>query len=312
MRILFVVNPTEGSSSPIREGIFYRFEAGCKYSGIPNGKNPSCPLLCYEIISSEFTAHYTRYCNTGYGHGGSENALSDKAKEPRIDRGREQRVAPLSLVDILQPLSEEELEELAARWPDIRLEKGEEFYRRREHNSGLFLIKSGRVRVYRLSLSGKQLTLVLLSAGKVITGRRMWNLYAQAMEPSVVTFVRRADLERLIHNTPEVELRLIDVLADDLHLMDDLLFDVVYKDVTARLAGLILRLLDSEGVVDREGYAIPTRYTHVQLGAMIGSRRVAVTNAFNRLREAGAVETSQHRIRVRSTEALGRTATQEK
>ena len=87
---------------------------------------------------------------------------------------------------------------------------------------------------------------------------------------------------------------------------------MIHKDVSARLASLILRLLDAEGVVSREGYTIPTRYTHVQLGSMIGARRAAVTNAFNHLREAGVVETTQGRIRVNDAEALKQAAAREK
>jgi hypothetical protein len=44
-----------------------------------------------------------------------------------MNRRRERRIRSLSRVDILEPLSEEELEELAARCPDIHLQKGQEF-----------------------------------------------------------------------------------------------------------------------------------------------------------------------------------------
>lgn len=46
--------------------------------------------------------------------------------------------------------------------------KGVEVYHRREHRDGLFLIEEGRVRVYRVSLQGDQLTLALLSAGPLL------------------------------------------------------------------------------------------------------------------------------------------------
>lgn len=160
-------------------------------------------------------------------------------------------------MDIREPLSEEELTQLTARYPDIHLAR-EEFHRRMEHDSGLFLIKSGRVQAYRLSLLGKRLTVAMFSSGSLLGGRRMREMYAQAMEPSVVCFVRRQDLERLVGRRPALGLRLIDLLSDDLRMMDELLYDVVYKEVPARLASLILRLLSNEGVVNREGYKIPT------------------------------------------------------
>jgi CRP/FNR family transcriptional regulator, cyclic AMP receptor protein len=225
---------------------------------------------------------------------------------------REQPIEPLSLVDLLEPLSAEEKEELAARSPDIPLTKGEEFYRQDQHNGGLFFIKSGRVQVYRLSHLGKQLTLAVLSSGMVLTGRRMWNLYAQALEPSVVAFIRRQDLDHLIRAKPEVGLVLIDLLADDLRLMDELLSDVIYKDVPARLASLILRLLAREGVVSGEGYTIPVHYTHAQMGYMIGARRVAVTRAFGQLQDKGALQLRRRMIYVRDTDDLEHAAAREK
>jgi CRP/FNR family transcriptional regulator len=59
------------------------------------------------------------------------------------------------------------------------------------------------------------------------------------------------------------------------------------REVPARLANLILLLIESEGVRTSTHFKIPTRYTHQQLGTMIGANREAVTRAFNRLREVG-------------------------
>jgi len=76
------------------------------------------------------------------------------------------------------------------------------------------------VRVYRLSSRGDQLTLIVLSAGTVLSGPRLRGLHAQAVEPSVVAFMKREYLESLIRKTPEVGLRLADLWAERLRLMD--------------------------------------------------------------------------------------------
>jgi len=214
----------------------------------------------------------------------------------------------LSLVDVLEPLSEEELEELAARCPDIRLEKGQEFYRPHEHDAGLFLIKEGRVLVYELTSSGEQLTLVVLGAGTALTARRLQGMHARALEPSVLAFMRREDLMYFLRRKPEMGLHLMDLLADRLRLMDARMSDVIHKEVPARLASLILQLLSEEGVVGLGERVIPGPYTHEQLGTMIGAKRVAVARAFRRLREARAVEVEHYRIRVTDLEALERIA----
>ena len=214
----------------------------------------------------------------------------------------------LSLVDILEPLSEGELEELADRCPDVRLQKGEDFYRPKEHDGGLFLIKEGRVRVYRISPQGEDLTLAIVSSGTALSCRRLQGLHAQAMEPSVLAFMPRAELEHLVRKKPEVGLRLVDLLAERLRLMDARMSDVIHKEVPARLASLILQLLSEEGVMGPGGREIPGPYTHEQLGTMIGAKRVAVARAFRRLRQAGAVEVEHYRIRVTDLDVLERIA----
>jgi CRP/FNR family cyclic AMP-dependent transcriptional regulator len=218
----------------------------------------------------------------------------------------------LSLVDVLEPLSQEDLEELATRCPDIRLKRSEDFYRPKVHDGGLFLIKEGRVRIYKLSPTGKQLTLVLLSAGTALSSRRLQGLHAQALEPSVIAFMKREEMERLIRKSPEVGLRLADLLAERLRLIDERMSNVIHKEVPARLASLILELLDSEGVVSGEGYEMPGPCTYEELGTMIGAKCVAVTRAFKRLREAGAVEVERGHIHVRDVDALERIAKEER
>jgi CRP/FNR family cyclic AMP-dependent transcriptional regulator len=137
-------------------------------------------------------------------------------------------------------------------------------------------------------------------------------LHAQALEPSVIAFMKREELEHLIHKNPEVGLRLADLLAERLRLMDERMSDVIYKEVPARLASLIVQLLSEEDVVVGGEYVIPGPYTYEQLGTMIGAKRVAVTRAFKRLREAEAVEVQRGRIHVKDVDALERIAKEER
>jgi CRP-like cAMP-binding protein len=61
----------------------------------------------------------------------------------------------LSLVDVLEPLSEEELEEVSTRCPSFSLDADQEFYASSEHDGGLFLLEEGHVVIYKLTSSGK-------------------------------------------------------------------------------------------------------------------------------------------------------------
>jgi CRP/FNR family transcriptional regulator, cyclic AMP receptor protein len=215
----------------------------------------------------------------------------------------------LSMVDILGPLSEEEMEDLAKRTPDTFLEQDDILYTPKDGTERLFILKKGRVQLYEVGRGGDEITLSVIEDGNVfgemaLTGQSLEGLYVRALVPSTVVSLRREELEILILMKPEVGLRLVRELAEKLHASEARYADIIGKDVPARLATLILQLVDSEGVVSSESYRIPTHYTHEQLGTMIGCKRVAVSRAFSRLKEIGAVQLKERHIIVKDLDTL--------
>jgi len=216
----------------------------------------------------------------------------------------QEQVHLLSMVDIFGPLSPGEMEDLAKRTPDTFLERGDVLYSPQDGADRLFILKKGRVQVYEVDRGGEEITLSVIEGGAVfgemaLTGQKLEGLYVRALVPSTVVSLGRDDLEGLIMKKPEVGLRLVRDLAERLHASEARYAGIVGKDVPARLATLILTLVDSEGLVTSESYRIPTRYTHEQLASMIGCKRVAVTRAFSRLKEVGAVELKERHIVVK-------------
>jgi len=195
---------------------------------------------------------------------------------------------------------------------------GEDFYRPELHEGGLFLIKEGRVRVYLKTSVGKEITFDLLGSGTVLWAPELelvdgQMVNAQAVEPSVLAFMRRAHMDRLILSKPEVGLRMMYLLAERQGSSNERLAEIAHKGVLSRLASQILRLLEGEGVLDCQGaYKLPTAYTHEELGTMIGAERVAVTRALSRLQDGGVVKLKRRRIYVRDPETLRRFADQER
>lgn len=223
----------------------------------------------------------------------------------------DERIKLLSLVDVFEPLSWEEIEKINWQNLNTRLEPGEIFYTPIDLSETLFVLQSGRVRIYRaLPLpEGRELTLAVLESGTVfgemaLTGQRLRASYAQAMEESEISAMCRADVERLVLDKPAVGLQLVHLLSERLAAYEARMEGLGLKEVPARLAGLILELVETQGIRDSAGYKIPTRYTHQQLGTMIGANREAVTRAFTRFREAGTVEVRRRYIHVEDLDAL--------
>jgi CRP/FNR family transcriptional regulator len=219
----------------------------------------------------------------------------------------------LSGADFLEPLSSEELEKLAGRCPDIHYREGEILSTPGEEgNRYFYIVKQGRVRVYELGPEGDEHTLALIRDGTAFAAQRLEGAYAQAVEPTILVVLDREDMKRLIESNPEVGMHFIEALIKGLRASERRFADMALKEVPARLANLVLELLEAEGVVTAEGYKIPTRYTQERLGTMIGAKRVAVSRAFKTLKEDAGVELRDRYIHVRDMEALRRFATAER
>ena len=219
----------------------------------------------------------------------------------------------LSMVDVLEPLSQKELEDFSERIPDTYVERGQVFYTPEDRSEALFLLKKGRVRIYRMAPDGWEFTLAVVEAGTMfgemaLTAQRMREAYAEAAEPSYICILKSEDLEGLVRKNPDLGLRMMRVLSERLRSCEARLEDIGLKDVPARLASLILQLAESEGIMTHEGPMIPTHYTHRQLATMIGSSRESVTRAFTKLQKVGAVELRRRHVYVKDVKALKQAA----
>ena len=224
----------------------------------------------------------------------------------------EERQQLLSWVPFLEPLSEEEQGWLARRLSCTPLELDETFMvGPEEHAERMVLVLRGQLQIYESDPSGRELTLAVLEGGASVgaTGlvpRAPRELCVRALEPSVLCYLDGEDLESLVRTNPEVGLELARMLAGRLVWMEARWADLAAKEIPARLASMLLLLLESQGVVTPEGYRIPTRYTHRQIASMIGANRESTTRAFGRLQEEGGVQLRERYICITDVEALKR------
>ncbi len=225
--------------------------------------------------------------------------------------GKRERL--LAMVDLLEGVPEEDVRALARRSAFASLDGQDAvLVSPEEHAERLLLLLEGRAQVHEDSDCGQELTVSVVEGSTLVgaTGfaPHPWGLRVEALEPSIFCGVRRQAFDELVCRYPILGTRVASVLGRRMIETEGRLADLVCKEVPERLASQILRLLQSEGIVTREGYKIPTPYTHRQLGTMIGAKREAVTRAFGKLRWTGGVELRNRRIFVTDPEALERAA----
>ncbi len=214
------------------------------------------------------------------------------------------KLAYLSNIEIFQDLSQGELEEMDRQITMSSCEPGRIFYMPEETGEVLFLLKKGRVQLYRISPNGKKLVVATLGPGAIfgemsLVGQGMHNTFAEAADECLLCVMSRADVERLMRDKPQVAFRFVEALGERMTTLESQLEEIAFKSIPARLASLLLRLAEEQGAG-----AIVSGYTHQDLGEVLGTYRETITQTLNDFKADGLVEISRKRVELLDVDGL--------
>jgi CRP-like cAMP-binding protein len=210
----------------------------------------------------------------------------------------------LSKIHIFSDLTSGELAQLDRQLTMTTCNPGKIFYMPEETGEVLFLLKKGRVQLYRLSPAGKKLVIATLGPGTFfgemsLVGQGMHNAFAEAIDECLLCVMSRADLKRLMRVHPEVAVRFVEALGHRLTEVETHLEDMAFKNMSARLASLLLRLAaEAKNNNEVDGF------THQNLAEMLGTYRETITQTLNEFRQEQLIEISHKHIRILDAEAL--------
>jgi CRP-like cAMP-binding protein len=218
-----------------------------------------------------------------------------------------EKMRHLSELVVFRDLSPREMQDLNRITTMSTVPKGRVFYRPEEPGEVLFILKEGRVQLYRISPEGKKLVITTLGPHTLfgemaLLGTQMHNTFAEAIEDCLICVMSRTDLERLILNKPQVALRILDITGKRLREAEERLENMAFKGIPARLASLLLRLAAEQG-----GNSI-TGMTHQDLAESVGTYRETATQVLNDLKSQGLIEIGRKRITLLDEEKLAEIA----
>jgi CRP-like cAMP-binding protein len=177
----------------------------------------------------------------------------------------------------------------------------------------LYFLLSGAVRLYKIYGDYKEATTALLKDsgvfGKLNLVEGRWqDVFAEAVTDARVVSIQKASLERVIKSNPEFALRLFSSLSERLRQSDEVIESLLHREVSTRLATLLVNLAErfgEEGDADR---LIDVRLTHQDLANMIASTREAVSKVMSEFQRYGVIETRNRKIAILDRGALTKRA----
>jgi CRP/FNR family transcriptional regulator len=192
-------------------------------------------------------------------------------------------------------LSDQELTTLSSLFQRRTFGRGVIIFHKESPPQNLYLIESGRVRIFVLSSAGQEISLNILSEGEcfgelsLIDGLPR-SAGAVTMEVTVVHSLDRIHFLQALENYPHFARNLIDLLGRRLRYNTALAESIAFLDIYGRVAAKLLELADRYGVVRPEGILIDLRLTQTELASWVMSSRESVNKVLGVFRERGFVQ----------------------
>ena len=165
----------------------------------------------------------------------------------------------------------------------------------------LYFLLEGTVRLYKIYGEYKEATVALLKDRGVFgelcldEGPRQ-KCFAEAATDARVAVVRKRVLVESIKYDPTLATRLLFSFSDRLRQSDEAIESLLSREVSTRLARLLLNLGERFGEASGSGTVLNVRLTHQDLANMIVSTREAVSKVMSGFQRAGLIEVRNRRI----------------
>jgi CRP/FNR family transcriptional regulator, cyclic AMP receptor protein len=211
-----------------------------------------------------------------------------------------------SLFELLTPAERETVIRCGRRRV---LYRGQTLFNQGSRHEGIFLIETGRIRVFYTAPSQREITLAYWHPGNFVGGPEVfgggvhqWS--GVATSNSSVVHLPGKELRKLVGEIPNLAIGLIEGLTFKGRCYSALAQMLGTRSITERLAHLLLHLVELYGVKDPEGILIGAAFTHGDLAHMVGATRQWVTISLKRLHEKNVLVVRKSKIIVRRLDVL--------
>lgn len=192
-------------------------------------------------------------------------------------------------------------------------ERGQALFHEGWPAHSLYILHSGRVRVFRSWKTGEEQVLRILGPGEILGFRPIfadepYGASADALEESSICVVPRETVVERIRQDPDLALELLAKLSRELRISEDLMMDLIRRPVRERAARLLMGLVEGVGAAPDEAAVAVARIPRKDLARMIGTTPETFSRVLRGFAQRGIVELSRGRIVVRDAELLRRVA----
>lgn len=211
----------------------------------------------------------------------------------------------ISLVPIFNHLEKEQMDEIMKKVKSVTYKKGEVIYHAGDKSSSLYIVNRGKIKIYRLSETGKELLLRILKPGDFTGELALFKettqeAYAEAMVDTQVCTINRADLEEFLMKYPTISIKILSEFSHRLDVSEKQTTSFATEKVETRIALFLAECVEDENKLE---FDLPM--SKKNLAAYLGTTPETVSRKLTEFEEQGIITQLSHkRIKVIDLDGL--------
>jgi CRP/FNR family transcriptional regulator, cyclic AMP receptor protein len=224
-------------------------------------------------------------------------------EEQPLGRVRELKIEDfLRKIVIFKDLSAKSIHLIANRIQTLTLKKGTQVICEDEVATGVFFIHAGAVKLTKQDESGNEIIVCMKQKGDVFAEACLFSktseLYpatATMLQDGQLYFLDKGELEKGLHDYPELAVQMIQYMSDSLREMTSTLRDVALLDVYAKTVKTLERL-GNKFNTSTSRWDIEIPLTIQEFATVVGTTRESVSRVFSKLKKEGIIEMKSRKI----------------
>jgi CRP/FNR family transcriptional regulator len=221
----------------------------------------------------------------------------------------EEKLNFLRRSSIFSQFADEELKKIAELIIERKLKKGSVVFYEHDPSSAFYIIKEGKVKVYKMSEDGRELIIGIFSSGGIFGDVPVFDggpypATAATLTDSVLYLIRKEQFEELLTRHPEISLKVIRILGRRLRQALNLIKNLGLKNVPQRLAGLLLQLAKEYSHKSEAGMELDIPLSRQELAELIGVSRETVIRELGKFAKAKIIKIEGKKIFITNQDKL--------
>lgn len=214
--------------------------------------------------------------------------------------------ACVSRVPIFSGLGEAHLKEIMRTAKAASYKNKEIIHHAGDISDALYIVKEGKIKIYRLSESGKEQLIRILYPGDFTDVQPLFkdtfhHSFAEALEDTEVCIIKRTSLQELLIKYPVISLKMLAELSNRLDMAERQTMRFTTEKVETRLALFLIESLEQEENSHEFDLPISKR----DLASYLGTTPETISRKLTEFAETGYIEQKgQKRIKILDLERL--------